>query len=156
MDENRIIFDLLNMLGLEEKDGKVFDTDTMTFLIFNGGFLTVGPTTILHRRDVRFDPIHNMKLTEYLMNVLFTKEAQENGLYVYSFGLNDHVNPVTLLKTFQCVVITNNGEVKSDIYYNCNLAYIDCMYRITGTPNYDMHMADYKESELYERLKNKK
>ena len=156
MDENRIIFDLLNMLGLEEKDGKVLDTDTRSFLVFNGGFLTVGPTAILHRRDNRFDPIHNIKLTEYLMNVLFAKEAQENDLYVYSFGLNDNINPVTLLKTFQCVVVTNNGEIMSDLYYNSNLAYIHCMYKITETPIYDIHTVDYKESELIERMKNKK
>lgn len=157
MSDGRITFDLLNMLGLEEKNGKVYDADLNTYLIFNGGFLVLGPTTILHKRDIKFDPIRNMKLTEYLLNVLFQKESNDNGLYVYSFGLNDHINPVTLLKTFQCVVVTNKGEFGSDMFYNCNLAYIQCMYKITGTPAPpDIHSYDYSEKELYERIKNKK
>lgn len=157
MSDGRITFDLLNMLGLEEKNGKVYDADLNTYLIFNGGFLVLGPTTILHKRDIKFDPIRNMKLTEYLLNVLFQKESNDNSLYVYSFGLNDHINPVTLLKTFQCVVVTNKGEFGSDMFYNCNLAYIQCMYKITGTPAPpDIHSYDYSEKELYERIKNKK
>lgn len=154
--DNQVIYDLLNMLGLEERDGKVFDTDTGSFLIFNGGFLILNQTTIIHRRDTKFDPIHNLKLTEYLLNVLFKKEAQDNGLYVYSFGLNDNINPVTLLKTFQCVVTTNQSEIRSDLFYNCNLAYIHCMYRITGFPMNTLHMYDYKESEMLERIQKKK
>lgn len=90
------------------------------------------------------------------MNVLFAKEAKENGTYVYSFGLNDSTNPVTLLKTFQCIIITDKGEYKSDLYYNCNLAYIHCIYLLTETFFPDIHCLDYKESDLYERMKNKK
>lgn len=156
MDETNIVFDLLNMLGLEENNGKVYDADLGTYLIFNGGFLILGKTAILHKRDVKFDPLHNVKLTEYLMNILFQKEFNDNGLYVYSFGLNDNVNPVTLLKTFQCIVVTDRGEFGSDLFYNCNLAYIQCMYKITGRPYQDLHFYDYSEKELYERIKNKK
>lgn len=156
MGNEHITFDLLNMLGLEENNGKVYDTDLNTYLIFNGGFLILGPTAILHKRDTKFDPIRNVKLTEYLLNILFQKESSDNGLYVYSFGLNDNINPVNMLKTFQCVVVTNKGEFSSDLFYNCNLAYIHCMYEITGTPALDLHFYDYSEKELYERIKNKK
>lgn len=155
MDNDRIIFDIMNMLGLEERQGRVYDQDTDSFLIYNGGFLTVGPTITLHKKDTRFDPIHNVKLTEYLMNVLFSKETRDNGMYVYSFGLSDYTNPVTLLKTFVCNITTNNGTIMSESYYNCNLAYIDCMYQISNTFKTDLHYADYTEKELFERMNKK-
>lgn len=156
MMDNRIIYDLLTMLGLEEREGKIYDSDLESFLIFNGGFLILNETSIIHRRDIKFDPVHNVKLTEYLLNVFFKKEEQDNGLYIYSFGLTDYINPVTLLKTFQGVVTSNQSEIRSDFFYNCNLAYIHCMYLISGFPSEDIHMYDYTEKDMYERMQKKK
>lgn len=153
---NELILNLFSILGLEPKDGKVYDTDRNAFLIFHGGNLIISNTIIKHKRDVEFDPLSNTKLAEYLLTVLFAKEGQDNGLFVLTYGLEDIILPYDKIKVFRCSVSTNNGNLLSDRYYNPSLAYIDIMYMLTGMPKPNLHMWDYTKQHVLERMAKKK
>lgn len=152
MNIDNLYFDVFNILGLELRDNKIFDTDRNSFLLYKSGFLIYGPTNIIHKKDTVFDIIHNYKLTEYLLQVLLSKEYEENGLYVQSYGLE---STQTLPKIYTMYAVTNKGTFESSKYYNSNLAIIDFMYFIAGLDSSLIHEYDYTKEESLDRINNK-
>ena len=149
---DNLYFDVFNILGLELRDNKVFDIDKNSFLLYKGGFLIYGPTAIIHKRDTIFDCLHNYKLTEYLLQVLLSKEQEENGFYVQSYGIE---STTSLPKIYTMYAITSKGAYESLHYYNSNLAIIDFMYSIVGLNTQSLHEYDYTKEEAIDRINNR-
>ena len=75
--------EVLNIIGLSVDRGKIFDIDKGQYLLFNGKFIYVEDSSLLiHKNDIKFNIINNVKLANYLLTVLIQKEAEENGIYV--------------------------------------------------------------------------
>lgn len=150
-----IITDLLNILGLQPKDNKIYDTDAFTFLVYNGGYLYIPNSAgaIQHKKDTEFNPIANVKLAKYLFNMLLTKEAEDNSLYVNSFGSAPQSSSAMPVK-YRLEVSTNNGHFQSDYYFLESLQYIQVMFMITGTPvPVDLKQFDMTKDQILEKSK---
>ena len=133
-DKEILLNNLLNVLGLQIKDNKIYDQDNFTFLVYNGGYLYPANTIgmINHKKDIEFDPIANAKLAKYLFNMLLTKETEDNDLYVNSFGSAPSVTAVP--PKYRLEVSTKGGHFNSEYYYMESLQYIEMMFQITGSP----------------------
>lgn len=165
MHENEIIIrEIVNMLGLEIlTDGKIYDVDKFTHLIYNGGglYTNISGTHIsplVHRRDSLFDPINDGRLSKYLLQVLLSKEQEDNDLYVITQCSNTiPVANIPKIYKFRGELTTNNGDFKSDYYYRDSLQYIDLMYKLTGTPmTVNLHSVDYTEEQMEEIVRKRK
>lgn len=160
MTEKEILLNnLLNVLGLQIKDNKIYDQDSFTYLVYNEGYLY--PINIIgminHKKDTEFDPISNAKLAKYLFNMLLTKESEDNDLYVNSFG---SAPSQSTPPKYRLEVSTNNGHFASGYYYLESLQYIEMMFQITGSP-IPVSIAQFDKApltseELEELKKNKK
>lgn len=146
-----LITDLLNILGLQTKDNRIYDTDTFTFLVYNGGFLYIPSSAgaIQHKKDTEFNPVKNIKLSKYLFNMLLTKESEDNSLYVNSFGSAPQSS--NMPTKYRLEVSTNNGHFQSDYYFLESLQYIQMMFMITGTPlPLDLKQFDFTREQILE------
>lgn len=147
--------ELLNIIGLDIKDnGRLFDQDTNQFLTFNGRYIIVREKApIIHKGDVEFDPIHNRKLAEYLLNVLICKEKQDNGLYIKMMYINERFDPKNpqAINKKSLVVTTAIDTIETHKYYNYCLACIEMIYLISGTPlSFDLSAIDYTKQQMEE------
>lgn len=154
---NNIYTEILNILGLEVRNGRIFDLDKGQYLIFNGNYIYTDNSVIIHRRDIKLNLLTNNKLVEYFLNVLFQKEAEENGFYVQMMSLVDHPNnnPPYLKRAIN--IITTMGTYQSDYFFNCCLSYIHMMYLVSGTPlTFDLHQYDLTREQVFELYGDKK
>lgn len=149
-----LISNLANVLGLQiMPDGKVYDADTFTYLVYNGGYLycsLYNRAVIHHKKDTEFDPIRNAKLVKYLFNMLLNKEAEDNSLYVNSYGSSPQLqtNPTK----YRLEVSTSNGHFESGYYFLESLQYIEMMFIITGTPiPINIHDLDLTKEQIFEK-----
>lgn len=166
MHENEIIIrEIINMLGLEIlTDGKIYDIDKFSHLIYNGGglYTNISGTHIsplVHRRDSLFDPVNDGKLSRYLLQVLLSKEQEDNDLYVITqcSSMQPIFNNPSKIYKVRGELTTNNGKFVSDYYYRDSLQYIDLMYKLTGTPmTVNLHTIDYTEEQMEEIIKRRK
>lgn len=162
IDVEIIIRDLLNILGLYIKeDGRIYDEDTMSCLIYNGGYLYLNKSnsysTLMHKNDCIFNPISNNKLAKYLFTILLKKESDDNGLYVRSMSSSPHPDKDALeYAPYRIDLYTNKGDFCSEYFYMESLQYINLMYIITGTPLlYNLKKFDLTKDEIKD-LRNKK
>lgn len=132
-DNETLINSLLNILGLQIKDNKIYDQDSFTFLVYNGGYLyPYGASGLIqHKKDIEFNPLDNVKLSKYLFNVLLTKESEDNDLYVNTYGSSS--NGATPPK-YRLELSTSGGHFYSSYYYKESLQYVEMMFQITGSP----------------------
>lgn len=133
-DMEILINSLLNVLGLQIKDNKIYDQDSFTFLVYNGGYLSPIDTSAIihHKKDNIFNPVENAKLAKYLFNVLLKKESEDNDLYINSYGSSPQSN--TLPTKFRLEVSASSGHFTSDYYYMEALQYIEMIFQLTGSP----------------------
>ena len=153
---NLICNDILNILGLSDLNGRVFDTDTGSYLIFNGAYIVTQNAMIRHKQDTLFDIFTNIKLDEYLLNVLLKKEEIENGLYVKMITTDEVMNYSLSFLQRGIVVHSSVGEFRSGIYFNYCLACIEMMFLLSGTPlSYDLHSIDFTKEYIKATYNNK-
>ena len=152
MTEQELNYELLLLLGCGIENGKIYDYDTQQYLIYNGNYITTPDTLIVHKRDVRFDPLRNSKLAEYLVNVMINKEAQENGLYVTVMSTvdNPESNPPCIGRAI--TLTTNHGTIVTGYYYNYCIACIELIHRLAQVPTdfSFLRSFDYTKSQLLE------
>ena len=158
--------EVLNILGLCIQNGKIFDIDKGQYLLFNGKFIYMQDSTILiHKNDIKFNIINNVKLANYLLNVLIQKESEENGTYVKTISIGEAGNPllgfvkrnIIVQLQFQC----NDGIVTEtlvgDYYFNLCISYISMIYKLSGTPlSFNLSDFDYTEQELIDMQSKRK
>lgn len=153
MTEEQLYYEILNMLGLEIIQGRIYDSDAGSFLIYNGGFLYTNDSVIIHKKDTIFNPLYNNKLAEYLLNVLFEKEKQDNGLYVKLFGSNEGQR--CGLRTISLSIITNKMNITTGYFYNYCLACIHAMYILADMFVPNLSAFDYTPEMLTTTKKGK-
>lgn len=134
MTEQELNNEILLLLGCGVENGRLFDYDTKQYLIFNGNYITTPDSVIVHKRDVRFEPLRNSKLAEYLLNVMLNKEAVENGLYVTVMSVVDNPESIPPCIGKGLSLSTNMGIINTSYYYNYCIACIDLIHRIAGVP----------------------
>lgn len=146
-----VYIEMLNMLGLTIRNGKVYDNDNMSFLLYKGNYICTRDCPVIHRKDTILD-ISNIKLMEYLANVLFTKEANENGLFVSIMATTESKPTLEHPYIKRGVELkTNQGDFVTDQYYNYSLAIINLFYLVSGMPlAYNLHQFDYTEAQMKE------
>lgn len=146
---NMICNDVLNILGMSDMNGKIFDVDMGSYLIFNGSYIVTPNAVIRHKHDTVFDIFTNVKLAEYLLNVLIKKEEIENGLYVKMITIDEVMNQALSFLQRGVVVHSSVGEFRSGIYFNYCLACIEMMFLLSGTPlSYDLHSIDFTKEYI--------
>ena len=118
MTEQELNNEILLLLGCGVENGRLFDYDTKQYLIFNGNYITTPDSVIVHKRDVRFEPLRNSKLAEYLLNVMLNKEAVENGLYVTVMSVVDNPESISPCIGKGLSLSTNMGIINTSYYYN--------------------------------------
>jgi hypothetical protein len=151
---------ILNLIGLEIIDHRLYDADTMQDLLYNGNPIITSDAQIVHRRDTIYEPFSNLKLIEYLFNVLVKKEAEDNGLYIFSVGYTDVKVPgfPEFPKKGISIYIQNAPtSISTQGYWNVCLAYIEMIYIITQTPvPYDLNMFDFTIEAMQKFAKERK
>ena len=144
MNSTIIEHEILNMIGLSIVNGRIYDVDTGRFLTFNGNYICTSDAPIVHKRDIPFDLLGNPKLAEYFLNVLISKDSQDNGLVVKVISIAEEVvcnNPYIARRVIS--ITTNAGGIQTSYFFNICLGYIEMMYLLTGTPmSFDLHSFD--------------
>lgn len=160
MNETDLNTNILMLLGCGVENGRLFDYDTGQYLIFNGNYITTPESVIVHKRDVRFDPLRNSKLCEYLVNVMIAKETNENGLYVTVMSTEDNPNSIPPCIGKKIILVTNRGNYVTEYYYNYCLACIDLIHLLAQVPVQKGYLRnfDYTKDQLIKmyELKNKR
>lgn len=158
--KNIIIRDILNMVGLDIKQGKIYDIDKMAYLIYNDGFLFIDDQSqLIHRKDNIFDPIGNVKLIKYIFEVFLNKEREDNGVYVLTLASAPYPDRVPNKPTkYRLETVTTRGaEYFSDYYFLESLQYIQSIYVMSGAPiPIDLHLLDYTRDQMEEMYNSKR
>lgn len=157
MTESELNMSILMLLGCGIENGRLFDYDTMQYLIYNGSYITTPESIIVHKRDVRFEPLRNSKLCEYLVNVMISKETSENGLYVTVMSTLDNPNSTPPCIGKKIMLVTNHGNFDTEYYYNYCLACIDLIHRLAQvpTPKGYLRRFDYTKEQLLKMYDSK-
>lgn len=157
--------EVLNIIGLSVDRGKIFDIDKGQYLLFNGKFIYVEDSSLLiHKNDIKFNIINNVKLANYLLTVLIQKEAEENGIYVKLISTGEVPSSIPSLPfcnkhnisiQLQFYNSDLNRQISetlfSDYYYNLCLAYIQMIYQISCTPlSVKLSDFDYTDDDIIE------
>ena len=152
MTEQELSYELLLLLGCGIENGKIFDYDTNQYLIYNGNYITTPDSLIVHKRDVRFEPLRNNKLAEYLVNVMINKEANENGLYATVMSTIDNPESIPPCIGRGLTLVTNHGTFTTGYYYNFCIACIDLIYQLAQVPTNISYLRsfDYTKDQLLE------
>lgn len=157
--------ELLNILGLCIDKGRIFDIDTGQYLLLDGKLIYDQDSALLiHKNDIRFNPLGNTQLTSYLLNVALQKDAQENGTYAKVISINEFPNrnpahgfakrSVSLQLEFHTNMKPYNQMMHTGYYYNLCLAYIEMIYKVSCVPlSFNLYEMDYTEENMIEQAK---
>lgn len=158
MTEQELNREILLLLGCGIENGKIFDYDAKQYLIYNGNYITTPESPIVHKKDVRFEPLRNSKLAEYLVNVMIAKESRENNLYVTVKSTVDNPESVSPCIGKGIVLVTNKGTFNTAYYYNYCLACIDLIHQIAQVPSIYGYLRcfDYTKDQLLLSYNNSK
>lgn len=153
----RVELEILSVLGFEYVNGKVFDQDSMDYVIYNDGYiLDPDNSYIIHSNDTIFDIIGNYKLTETLFKIFLAKENEDNGLYVFSSSIIDEEKYNVDRYLRRAVRLECTSPIiafESKKYFNLNLAYIELMYMISGYPlDLNLSELDYTEESMKDKF----
>lgn len=165
---NMIIDKLLNVLGLSVIQDYIYDEDKCGFLTYNEGRMKVNRMGIFHTCDTEFNPIFDVKQIQYLFAVYTSKEAEDNGLYVQSMGINNKFSTSTVTSIgsapikYSVHIDTNEGAIDTRYYYNMSLAYIEAIFRLSNIFDWDFNLqewlknTDYTDADMLAKLENSK
>lgn len=164
--QNLVIDKLLNIMGLSIIQDYIYDEDKCGFLIYDEGRIKVNRNGIFHNNDKEFSPLFDIKQMEYFFTAYTAKEAEDNGLYIQSTGVNSMFNTaiVTSKKCsplkYQLHIDTNEGSIDTNYYYNLCLCYIEAIFRLANIFNWDMNLAnwlratDYSDEDMLIKLES--
>ena len=157
MTEQELNREILLLLGCGIEYGRVYDYDMKQYLIYNGNYITTPESLIVHKRDVRFEPLRNSKLCEYLINVMINKETTENGLYVTVMSVTENPESVAPCIGRGIMLVTNHGTFNTEYYYNYCLACIDIIHKIAQVPTTVGYLRgfDYTKDQLLAMYESK-
>lgn len=147
-DVYELYYNLFNAIGLSiNYDGKLYDQDTCTELLYNNHFIKAAttPTAIYAgKNDVIFDPYKNYNIMVVLFGYWLDKELAMNNMNIgyLSQYIEDNKDDDDQKQRF--VLKTNQGEYVSKWYYNLWLGYAEIILAITDNAALDLSNLDIK------------
>lgn len=120
---------ILTCVDMKISNTTIISQTTMGEISFNERILKYNPNgfTLVHRGEVKFDPLNNFKQAQQLFSIFLQFQEQDEGLYTQIFY--DEKNPEDKTRIF---MRTNLGNYASQYYYNMSLGYIELILAISG------------------------
>lgn len=120
---------VLTCVDMKINNITVVSQTTKGDISFNDRVLKYNPNgfTLVHKGEVKFDPLNNFKQAQQLMSIFLQMQEQEEGLYTQMFY--DEKNSEDKTRIF---MRTNLGNFASQYYYNISLGYIELIFALSG------------------------
>lgn len=143
-DVYEMYYHLFTEIGLSVNANQyLYDQDTMTVLQYKEKYIkaTVYPVEIYAgKTDVVFDPARNYNLMITLFGYFINKESNnpdgDNIGYISQYIDDNQTRDKQRL-----VVKTSRGDITSNFYTNLYLAYIECIFILSG--NFSVDLANF-------------
>lgn len=144
-----MFYDLFTEIGLGiNGDSYLYDQDSGVPILFKEKYIKAsvnGSPIYAGRNDIVFDPANNYGLISHLFGYFLDKaQNSEDGDTLGGYIAHYIDDDPTKEKQRVVVKTLSRGEIGSMFYYNIYLAYIDCIFRISGY-NVDLSNFDIKE-----------
>jgi hypothetical protein len=140
---NELVYKLLQEIGIDIDGNNILvDQDTQMVIYFNGKkvkYRLDGSPIPIGKNDIYFDPINNVKLMNTLFLYYINKLQTLDGIYYNIFY------PVALQDGSGKGYIEIKGPntiIRSGLYFNDCLKYIDLLFRLSGEQFVDLSMYD--------------
>ena len=140
-DIYEMYFQLFAEIGLGINQNQyLYDQDSMIVLKYKDKYIkaTVTPQEIYAgRTDIVFDPSKNYNLMTTLFGYFIDKESSTEGKIKYA---SQYIEDDPSKTKQRLVVKTANGDIVSSFYFNIYLAYIECIFILSG---YNVDLANF-------------
>lgn len=147
-DIYEMYYHLFSEIGLAiNSDQYLYDQDSMTLLRYKDNFIkaTVQPIEIYSgKNDIVFDPVRNYNLMVNLFGYFISKESNSIEGDKIRF-ISQYIDDNQTKDKQRLVVKTANGDFASQFYYNIYLAYIECIFLLSGNFTPDLGNFDFVE-----------
>ena len=149
-DLREMYYDLFLEIGLSiNNDQYIYDQDTGIVLKYKDKYMKMSFNSDVYagRNDMVFDPVTNYNLIVTLLGYYLEKEAADgNDIgYIADFKEEEFKRGFYAKgeRFRQRVVIrTKTGDLFTNYYYNLYLAYIEAIFIVSGSTNYDLSNFD--------------
>jgi hypothetical protein len=149
-DLKEMYYDLFLEIGLSiNHDQYIFDQDTGIVLKFKDKQMKMSFSNNVYagNNDIVFDPSTNYNLMVTLFGYYIEKEsANGNDIGYIAHFTEEEAGKVFVPKgerfKQRLVIRTKNGDIYTSYYYNLYLSYIEAIFIISGSNNYDLHNFD--------------
>ena len=137
LDMGEVFYDLFSEIGLAiNSEQHLYDQDTMSPILFKEKYIkaTIDNNPIYAgRNEIVFDPAANYSLMSHLFGYYLDKAQNTDDGDILKGYIAHYVddNPEKD-KQMVAVKTVGRGIIGSEFYYNIYLAYIDCIFRISG------------------------
>ena len=140
-DIYEMFYYLFAEIGLSiNSDQYLYDQDTMSLIKYKDKYIkaTVQPVEIYAgRNDIIFDPARNLNLMVTLFGYFVNKESNNPDGDTIRF-ISQYTDDNETRDKQRLVIKTANGDVASRFYQNIYLAYIECIFLLTGNFSVDL------------------
>lgn len=140
-DIYEMFYYLFSEIGLSiNSDQYLYDQDTMNVLKYKDKYIkaTVQPVEIYAgRNDIIFDPARNLNLMVTLFGYFVNKETNNPDGDTIKF-ISQYLDDNEMRDKQRLVIKTANGDISSKFYQNIYLAYIECIFLLTGNFSVDL------------------
>ena len=130
---------LLTCVDMKISNITVVSQTTTGEIMFNDKTLKYNPNgaTLVHKGEVKFDPINNFKQAQQLFSIFLQFQEQDEGLYTQIFYDEKDANDRTRI-----FMRTNIGNYASKYYYNMSLGYLELILVMSGIMIDDLYDFD--------------
>lgn len=132
LDVNHLYNMVLQCVDMKINNITIFSQSSKGEVSFNDRVLKYNPNgfTLVHKGEVKFDPLMNFKQAQQLMSILLKLQEEDEGLYTQMFyDEKDSSGEKTRI-----VIRTNMGVYTSQYYYNISLGYLELIFVLSGIP----------------------
>lgn len=149
-DQGEMYYELFLEIGLSvNMDQYIYDQDTGIILKFKDKQIKMGFNNNVYagNNDIVFDPSTNYNLMVTLFGYYIEKEAaNDNDIGYIAQFTEEEAGKVFVPKgerfKQRVVIRTKNGDIYTSYFYNLYLAYIEAIFIISGSTNYDLSNFD--------------
>lgn len=129
LDINHLYNVILACVDMKISNMVVISTDTKGEISLNDKVLKYNPNgfTLVHRGEIKFDPLNNFKQAQHLFSIFLQFQEQEDEFYTQMFY--DEKNAEDKTRIF---IRTSIGNFASQYYYNISLGYIELILAMSG------------------------
>lgn len=143
-DQYEMCYNLFNAIGIGVANGTnyLYDQDTGITLNYKGKAIkaAIVPQPIYAgKTDVVFNPVMNHNIMTTLFGYYIDKEADSTNQIGF---LSQYVEDNEARDKQRLVVRTVNGDVYSNFYTDLYLAFVECIFTLSGDYNVDLTNLD--------------